>query len=66
MSSIAISNGEDSKSEGKEANLGKTLAFSSFRLQVNILQLISCFSQWYKKCNGFKMDQQIRIKYSKY
>lgn len=49
MSSIAISNGEDSKSEGKEANLGKTLAFSSFRLQVNILQLISCFSQWYNR-----------------
>lgn len=54
MSSIAISNGEDlhlnySKSEGKEANPGKTLALSTLRLQGNILQLISCFSLRYNR-----------------
>lgn len=39
ISSTALSNRADlcqSKSEGKEANLGKTLAFSTFRLYAKL------------------------------
>lgn len=46
LSSIALPNGEDlhwSKSEGKEANLGKTLVFQTFFTESKYITIICMF-----------------------